>query len=262
MTDLPAIQPVVVEAQRWRVRCRHCGHGTVGASPDGFGATGAFGPRLVASAARRHEEHHGAYVRLVEVFAGVFGLRLSEGALVEAVGRLGQALRPAAAAIAEAVRTATVIGSDEPSARVAGRTWWEWVLQTETAAYHTIQRRRNTEVVLSLLDGVRPAVWVSDLWKPHLNASAVQYQICLAHQLRDLQYAEQAETGEARAAARAWAGALAALLRRALHTRHEQQAGQLDERAYATAVAAIAADGDGLLAEPLTRGWSDALQTR
>ena len=262
VTDLPPVPPVVVEAQRWRVRCRRCGHGTVGAYPDGFGATGAFGPRLVATAALLHEEHHVAYARLVDLFAGLFGLRVSEGALVEAVGRLGQALVPAAARIADEVRTAPVIGSDETSARVDGVHWWQWVFQTETAAYHTIQRRRNTEVVLSFLDGVQPAVWVSDLWQPQLNAPSVQYQICLAHQLRDLRYAEQAETGAARAAARAWAVAMATLLREAIHTRHHHDAGQLDASAYAAAVAGLEAGCDGLLAERLTYGWSYDLQTR
>ncbi len=262
VTEVPPVRPVVVEAQRLRVCCRRCGHGTVGDYPDGFGATGAFGPRLAATAALLHEEHHVAYARLVEVFAGLFGLRVSEGALVEAVGRLGQALMPAAAVIAEQVRTAPVIGSDETSARVDGVNWWEWVFQTGTAAYHTIQRRRNTEVVLTFLDGVQPAVWVSDLWKPQLNAPSVQYQICLAHQLRDLQYAEQAETGEARAAARAWALAMADLLRRAIHTRHQQQAGLLDARTDATVVAELEAACDALLAQHLPYGWSYDLQTR
>lgn len=262
VTELPPVQPVVVEAQRWRVCCRHCGHGTVGAYPDGFGATGAFGPRLVATAALLHEEHHIAYARLVEVFAGLFGLTVSEGALVEAVGRLGLALAPAAARIADEVRTAKVIGSDETSARVDGVNWWEWVFQTETAAYHTIQRRRNTEVVLRFLDGEQPAVWVSDLWKPQLAAGAVHYQICLAHQLRDLRYAEQAETGAARAAARAWAVAMATVLRAAIHTRHHHDAGARDAAAYTAAVAAIAAACDALLAESLTCGWSYDLQTR
>lgn len=216
----------------------------------------------MATAALLHEEHHVAYARLVEVFASLFGLTVSEGALVEAVGRLGLALGPAAARIAAAVRTAPVIGSDETSARVAGVTWWEWVFQTDTAAYHTIARRRNTEVVLSFLDGVQPAVWVSDLWKPQRAAGAVQYQICLAHQLRDLRYAEQAETGEARAAARAWAVAMAALRRAAIHTRHQHAAGCLDAAASAAAVAAIEADCDGRLAESLTYGWSYDLQTR
>ena len=260
--DVPPVRPVVVEARRLRVCCRQCGHGTVGRYPDGFGAGGAFGPRLGATAALLHEEHHVAYARLVDLFARLFGVRLSEGALVEAVGRGGQSLLPAAEAIAEEVRQAAVIGSDETSARVDGVTWWEWVFQTPTAAYHTIQRRRNTAVVLTFLNGTIPRVWTSDLWKPQLAAPAVQYQICLAHQLRDLRYATQAETGSARAPARAWAEAMADLLRRAIHTRNEQQAGRLDTVAYAAAVAAIEATCDALLAAPLPAGWSFDLQTR
>jgi transposase len=262
VTEIPPVYPVVIEAQRLRVRCRRCGAGTVGRYPAGFGAAGAFGPRLIATAVLLHEEHHIAYARLVELFAGLFGLRVSEGALVEAVGRLTQTLVPAAAVIADAVRAAPVIGSDETSARVDGVNWWHWVFQTPTAAYHTIQRRRNTEVVLTFLDGTIPRCWTSDLWKPQLAAPSVSYQICLAHQLRDLRYAYQAETGEARAGARAWAEAMATLLRRAIHTRHEQQAGRLDDAAFAAEVAAIEADCDTLLAEPLTYGWSYDLQTR
>lgn len=116
---------------------------------------------------------------------------MSEGALAEAVGRREAALVPAAAAIAAAVRTAPVIGSDETRARVDGVNWWEWVFQTETAAYHTIQRRRNTEVVLTFLNGTIPRYWTSDRWKPQLAAPAVCYHICLAHPWRDLRSAQQ-----------------------------------------------------------------------
>ncbi len=262
VVEVPPVRPVVVEAQRQGVVCRHCRHGTVGVYPAGFGTTGLFGPRLVAAAALLHEEHHVAYARLVEVFGGLFGLSVSEGALVEAVGRLGQALVPAAERIGEDVRTAAVIGSDETSARVDGVNWWEWVFQTTTAAYHCIVRRRNTAVVLAFLDGVVPQAWVSDLWKPQLKAGALLYQICLAHQLRDLAYAVQAETGPARAAARAWAEAMTALLQQAIHTRNEYAAGRLDPATYPVAVTMIEQDCDRLLAAPVTAGWSYDLQTR
>ena len=262
VVDIPPVRPVVVEARRLRVVCRHCRHGTVGAYPDGFGITGRFGPRLVATVALLHEEHHVGYARLVEVLGGLFGLAVSEGAVVAAVGRLGQALVPAAAVIGEEVRTAAVIGSDETSARVDGTNWWEWVFQTATAAYHCIVRRRNTAVVLAFLDGVVPQAWVSDLWQPQLKAGARLYQICLAHQLRDLAYAVQAETGDKRAAARAWAEAMAALLRQAIHTHNEHAAGRLDTATYAAAVTMIEQHCDRLLAEPLTAGWSYDLQTR
>jgi transposase len=256
------VRPVVVEAQRVQVRCRRCGQHTVGRYPAGFGTLGAFGPRLVATAALLHEEHHVAYARVVEVIRDLFGLRLSEGAVVAAVGRLAQALLPQAEAIAEEVRQSPVIGSDETSARVDGRNWWEWVFQTATAAYHTIQRRRNTEVVLTFLNGTVPRCWTSDLWKPQLAAPSVCYQICLAHQLRDLEYAIAAETGAARAAARAWAGALQTVLRAAIQLRNAHTAGEVDAPTYALAVEALEGAVETLLAEEVPPGWSYDLQTR
>jgi transposase len=262
--ELPPVRPLVYEAQRLRVRCRHCQHTTVGRYPAGYGETGRFGPRLVATAAYLHEEHHVAYARLVTLLGELFGLTVSEGTLVAAVGRLGQALVPAAETIGAAVRQAAFIGSDETSVRVDGQTYWEWVFQTEHAAYHTIQRRRNTAVVLTFLRGVIPRGWGSDLWKPQLAAALVAavYQICLAHQLRELRYAEQVETAAGRSAGVTWAQAMAALLRAAIHTRNERDAGRLAAAAYATAVAQIEQRCDALLSTAVPAGCSRDLQVR
>ena len=264
VVELPPVRPLVYEARRVRVRCRHCRHTTVGRYPAGYGELGRFGPRLVATAVYLHEEQHVAYARLVRVLSELFGLQVGEGTLVAAVGQLGQALVPAAEAIGDAVRQAAFIGSDETSVRVDGETHWEWVFQTETAAYHTIQRRRNTEVVLTFLRGVLPRGWGSDLWKPQLAAALVAaiYQICLAHQLRDLRYAEQVETAAGRNAGVTWAVTIAALLREAIHTRNERDAGRLDAAAYASAVADIEQRCDALLAEALPQGRSHDLQVR
>jgi len=180
------------------------------------------------------------------------------------VGRLGQALVPAAEAIGEDVRQAAFIGSDETSVRVDGQTHWEWVFQTETAAYHTIQPRRNTDVVLTFLRGVIPKGWGSDLWKPQLAAALVAavYQICLAHQLRELRYAEDAEKAAGRTAGLVWAVTMATLLREAIHTRNEHDKDRLDGATYASAVASIEERCDGLLAEELPNGCSRDLQKR
>lgn len=262
VVEIPPVRPVVVEAQRLRLRCRHCQQCTTGTYPVGFGVRGTLGPRVVALAALLHEQHHVAYARLGQVFADVFGLQVSEGTLVAAVGELGQALQPAAAAIAEAVRQAPVIGSDETGVRIDGVTHWEWVFQTPTAAYHTIEPRRNTAVVTSFLAGAQPGVWVSDLWKPQLAAGAVHYQICLAHQLRDLEYARQAETGPARQVARAWAAGVRRLLLEAVHLRHQQDAGLIGAADSAVRVAEIERVMDGLLAMEFAGEYSVPLQRR
>ncbi len=260
--EVPPLQPLVVELQRLRVRCRHCGHGTVGTAPDGWDPQATFGPRLVALAALLHEQHHVAYDRLVTVFAEVFDLRISEGALVAAVARLGDKLAPAAAAIAREVRAAAVVGSDETSVRVDGETWWGWVFQTVQAAVFRIQPRRNADVLVTFLDGATPGTWVSDLLASQLKAPTARYQICLAHQLRALRYAEQWERGDARQAERAWAAQFADLLRRAIHRRNEQPADACAAPAFVAAVAALEAEGDSLLAQPLRIGESYGLQTR
>lgn len=191
------------------------------------------------------------------LFRDAFGLPISEGTLVAAVGRLGRALQPAAMAIAEEVRTSPVVGSDETGARVDGATWWEWVFQTATAASHTIVRRRNTEVVLSFLNGAVPQVWISDLWKPQLAAPTVRYQICLAHQLRDLEYARQGSQG----LARAWARAMDALLRWVIRLCH-QRTQSLAPHNLPAQIAAIRRALHRLLAQPLPPSWSADLQAR
>jgi transposase len=260
--ELPPVQPRVLELQRLRVRCRHCGHGTVGRAPAGWDAHATFGPRIVALAALLHEQHHVAYDRLVTLFAEVFELRLSEGALVAAVGRLGKALVPQAETIADEVRSAAVVRSDETSMRVDGQTWWAWVFGTATAAVFRLARRRNGDVLLAFLAGATPGTWVSDLYGAQLRAPTACYQICLQHQLRALRYAEQWERGDSRAAERAWAEQFAALIRRAIHLRNQQPDAVFTAPAFVAAVSAIEAEADGLLGQPLRIGESYGLQTR
>ncbi len=60
----------------------------------------------------------------------VFGLSISEGALVNIMARAKPRLEAEGERIAQAVRGARVVHSDETSARVAGRNWWEWVFVT------------------------------------------------------------------------------------------------------------------------------------
>jgi transposase len=262
VVDLPAVRPLVVELQRLRVRCRHCGHGTVGSAPSGWDRHATFGPRITALAALLHEQHHVAYDRLVTLFAEVFGLRLSEGAVVAAVGRLGTALVPQAAAIADEVRAAAVVHSDETSMRLDGQTWWAWVFGTASAVVFRLAPRRNGEVLLGFLAGATPGTWVSDLYGAQLRAPSARYQICLQHQLRALRYAEQWERGEARAAEREWAVQFAALIRRAIHLRNQQPADGFTAPAFVASVAAVEAEGDALLGQHLRLGESYGLQTR
>ncbi len=95
------------------------------------------------------------------------------------------------AAILARLRRARVIGSDETSVRVGGVTCWNWVFQNSDLVIHVIRPSRAAGVVTEVLDGHRPMVWVSDLYGAQ-QGHAETWQVCLAHQLRDCQYAIEA----------------------------------------------------------------------
>jgi transposase len=255
VVELPPVEPVVLEAWRYAAPCPHCGATTLADYPAGFEPRRVFGPHLEALWTYLHEQHHVSYARLEAIGRDLWHLAVSQGALANALGRVATRLRPHAAAVREQVRASPTIGSDETSARVNGRMHWQWVFQTPTASYHVIVPRRNGAVVQDFLGDAAPATWVSDLWKPQLNARAARHQICLAHQLRELQYVVDREQS-------AWAGECQALFRRAIHRAHQRDRAELWGAAYTAAVAAIERRCDTLLASPVAGAEASRLWVR
>jgi transposase len=255
VVELPPVHPVVLEAWRYAATCPQCGVTTTADYPAGFEPTRVFGPHLEALWTYFHEQQHVSYARLAALGRDLWHLAVSQGALVHALRRAAQRLRPQATRIGDDVRASPVIGSDETSARVNGRTHWQWVFQTPTASYHVIVPRRNGEVVQDFLGDATPGTWVSDLWKPQLNAGAERHQICLAHQLRELHYVVDKEQS-------AWALACQALFRLAIHRAHQRDRGELWGAAYTAAVRKIEADCDALLATPVAGAEASRLWVR
>jgi transposase len=132
--------------------------------------------------------HAISYQRLSRLLGELFGLGISEGALDAAFRRGKPHFDADVAAILARLRRARVICSDETSVRIDGRTCWNWVFQNDEVVIHVIRRSRGAGVVADVLDGHRPALWVSDLYSAQ-QGHAGDWQICLAHQLRDCAYA-------------------------------------------------------------------------
>ncbi len=83
---------------------------------------------------------------------------------------------------------ARVIASDETTSRIDGASHWHWVFVSAAAVLHRIAPRRAKAVAEEVLGGYRPAVWVSDRYAGQQDL-APAHQVCLAHVLRDVQYA-------------------------------------------------------------------------
>ena len=187
ITELPEIKPVVIETRQDEVVCPCCQQLQRGVLPEGLEATRQFGPRLEGLVTYFHHGHHMGFERTQTVLQDVLDIRISEGGAVAIIERAGEAAQPEAEVIGEQVRQSKVIGSDETSARVNGDNWWEWVFQSPAGEYHLIVPSRGQNVIDAFMRDARAEVWNSDCWKPQLNAPADLHQLCIPHQIRNLQ---------------------------------------------------------------------------
>lgn len=224
VTELPEIKPVVIETRQYVVLCPCCGERQQGKLPEGLEAGRFFGPRLEALVTNLPQEHHLGYTRLRQICDEVFGIELSAGGAVSIVERAGQAATEEAAAIGEQVRHSKVIGSDETSARVHGRNHWQWVFIGGNREYHVIVPSRGYGVIENFMQDCEAEVWVCDCWKAQLQAPAKLCQICLAHQIRNLQGLIDKRPHLI------WARAMQALFRQAIPLRNRQE--KMTDRGY------------------------------
>jgi transposase len=186
--ELPPVKPDVTRVQLFGGRCACCGVRATAEAPAGLEAGSPFGRSIEAMVVYLHYAHAIGLERLRALLGEVFGLSISEGALCNILARAGAPLGAASATIAADLREARVVCSDETSARVEGRTWWEWVFVSQQAVLHLIRPSRGQAVPQAVFAGVRPGVWVSDALGSQ-RGHAERWQMCLAHLLRDAQWA-------------------------------------------------------------------------
>ena len=186
--DMPPIKPVTTRINLHSGVCPCCAATFTAPVPAGMEPGSPFGPGIQALVIHLHVTQAISFERLGEMMKAIFGLEISEGAIANILQRALKPMLTAAEAIGEEVRRAEVIASDETSARVAGRKHWQWVMHTTTAVYHVIADTRAARVLVDFLAGARPKVWVADRYGAQ-NGHGDQRQVCLAHLLRDAQYA-------------------------------------------------------------------------
>jgi transposase len=189
--DLPEVRPMVTRVERYAGRCQCCNRTTLAAVPAGLEPGTPFSINIVALAMYLRFVHAVSYKRLSRLLLDLYALQISEGALDAAFRRGKPRFDADVAGILARLRRARVICSDETSVRVAGQTHWNWVFQNDDVVIHVIRASRGAGVVGEVLDGHRPTIWVSDLYGAQ-QGHAEGWQVCLAHQLRDCQYAIEA----------------------------------------------------------------------
>jgi transposase len=254
ITELPEAKAQVIEVRQYQTTCSECGQVQVETAPQGLEMERTFGARLEATVVYYRQEQHMSYERTQLALLNLQGVEISQGGIDRIMQRVGTKAIQAAELITEAVRQSAVIHSDETGCRVKGNNWWEWVFLTATAVLHVIRFNRSEDVIREVMDGHKAEVWESDCYSAQLKAPYHQLQLCMAHQLRNLQAVVDIYPTQT------WARAMQVLFRYAIHLHHQRD--QLSTNQYEDQTSRIERHCDRLLQRDLDPPEAKRLQRR
>ncbi|NEU14873.1 IS66 family transposase [Methylobacterium sp. BTF04] len=188
--ELPEMAPIITQHRRLALRCPSCATRVVAPVPEAARGT-PFGPRLHAVATYLKTFQALSYERLQAALNDLFGLILSQGALMNLLRRAQGRFRSGREVAVSALRRADVVASDETGVRIEGSNAYHWVFRSAEAVVHQASPTRGAIVVRDMMDGHRPAVWISDRYTAQ-QGHAAEHQTCLAHLARDVAYVVEA----------------------------------------------------------------------
>ena len=187
--EIPEIKPDVTRVTLHGGVCPCCTKRFRAAPPAGLEPGSPFGPNLRAFAIYLRFAHAISLERLSRLMSDLLGLEISEGALVNMLRDSRPAFARQTSLIRARLLAGTILQSDETSVRVGKRNWWTWVFHHADDCCFVIRPSRGKDVVEEFLGAVRPGFWVSDRFAAQMGWAKTDNQVCLAHLIRDAQYA-------------------------------------------------------------------------
>jgi len=216
ITELPEAKAEVIEVRQYETSCPCCGQKQVGKPPAGLEMERSFGARLEATVVYYRQQQHLSYLRTQSALHDLYRVEISPGGIDKIMQRGGKAAAEQTAPIQTAVQDSAVVHCDETGSRVDGQNWWQWVFCTAQAVFHVIRFDRSVDVIQEVMANHEVEVWVSDCYSAQMKSPARERQLCLAHQLRNLQAVVELYP------ASFWPKAMQALFRSAVHLHNER----------------------------------------
>ena len=187
--EIPAIVPDITRVSLHGGTCPCCARRFKAAAPAGLEPGSPFGANIRAFVIYLRAVQGIPLARLRDLLFDLFGLSISEGALVNMLAASAEPFRTAVSLIKARLLGGTAIASDETGVRVGRANWWLWVFHHGECAMFVAAARRSKAVVETFLGDHRPDFWTSDRYGAQAGWAGKAHQVCLAHLLRDVRYA-------------------------------------------------------------------------
>ena len=133
--ELPEVAPVVTLHRRLAVQCPSCGARAITLAPEAARGT-PFGPQLHAIAKYITTFQTPSYARVQAAFSALFGLKLSQGGMINPLRRTHGYFNPSREAAVWVLRRAIVVVSDETKVRIKSFSVYHWLFHAADAVVH------------------------------------------------------------------------------------------------------------------------------
>jgi transposase len=216
IAELPEAKAEVIEVRQYETKCLCCGQEQTGEPPAGLEMERTFGARLEGTVVYYRQEQHMSYKRTQSALRDLHGVEISQGGIDQIMQRGGKSAITQMAPIQAEIQKSAVVHCDETGSRVDGQNWWQWVFCSASAVLHVIRFDRSVDVIKNVMAGHVVDVWVSDCYSAQMKALSRYHQLCMAHQLRNLQAVID------RYPASFWPRAMQTLFRAAVHLHNQR----------------------------------------
>jgi len=189
--DLEAIKSKITQYQSYSKICSNCGYDNHDNNyPALVSPNISYGQNIMAIVSYLSTVHYISYNRIVSALKSLYSITISEGAVDNIIKRSSKLSSKEIEKITNQLELSDIIGIDETGCKVDGAKYWHWTFQNHNTTLIVANKSRGTVVITDTFeDGFVNACVVHDNYSSYNSLIAKGEQLCLAHKLRDLNYA-------------------------------------------------------------------------
>jgi len=189
--ELSTIETKITEYQSFSKKCLVCGYDNhdnqflASVTPNV-----SYGKTIIAMVAYLSTSQYMSNKRVVELLSNLFNITLSEGSITNLLTKASKLSQNEISKIKGILSNSSVVGIDETGCKVNGAKHWHWTFQDESNTLIVANESRGTQVITdTFTTGFTNACVVHDNYSSYSSLECESEQLCLAHKMRDLNYA-------------------------------------------------------------------------
>jgi len=196
--DLKDTLQKITQYQSYSKECPECGHiNHANNYPELVAPHISYGKNIMAIVVYMSVVHYISYKRIVQTLQTLYKINISEGTVDNLIKKASKLSKPELEKIVSQLSLADIVGIDETGVRVAGSRDWNWVFQNDRCTFIVHNESRGTAVINEhFKDGFIDAIVVHDNYSSYNNLISNGEQLCLAHKLRDINYAIECDDSQ------------------------------------------------------------------